>query len=168
MTEENDETSFDEETPIEETPGYLGHIFDDYLSFGPGLQALSDFDWKEYQNMAMELDKLDRRLTLELNGEEKTISGDACSINDFLDELPTVEAIYDCPPGQGPAGGSGYVFIVADGFAGPGERVEEHAKSLRKALETDYEILREEYVNDPELQKYYKDRDWELPKSLYK
>ena len=167
MTEEDSEDTYDEGAPVEETPGYLGHVFDDYLSFDPELEALSDFDWTQFEDMALELGKLERRLTLELDGKATAIRADANRINEFLDELPSVEAIYDCPPDQGPAGGSGYVFVAADGYTGPG-RVEEHAKELRKALEMDYEILREEYVNDPELKKYYKDMNWELPKPLYK
>tara|TARA_Y100001934_G_C12189999_1_gene695930 strand:- start:548 stop:1036 length:489 start_codon:yes stop_codon:yes gene_type:complete len=162
MTEEEGENLIDEETPIEETPGYLGHIFDDYVSFGPKLEALSDFDWAQFESMATDLDKCDRCLTLKLNGKTTVFSADASRINEFLDELPSVDAIYYCPPDQGPAGGAGYIFVAAEDY------VEEHAKELRKALEVDYEILREEYVNDPELRKYYEDRDWELPKPLYK
>ncbi len=167
MTDENGGDTFDEDTPVEETPGYLGHVFDDYLSFGPELEALSDFDWTQFECMAEDLDRLNRRLNLELDGKTTAISADANRINEFLDELPSVEAIYDCPPDQGPAGGSGYVFVASEGYTGPG-RVQEHAKALRKALETDYEILREEYVNDPELKKYYSDMNWDLPKPLYK
>ena len=167
MTGEDSEDTYDDETPVEETPGYLGHIFDDYLSFGPELEALSDFDWKQFGHMAEELDRLARRLNLELDGKTTAINADANRTNEFLDELPSVVAIYDCPPDQGPAGGSGYVFVADEGYAGPG-RVELHAKALRKALETDYEILREEYVNDPELKKYYSDMNWDLPKPLYK
>lgn len=167
MNGEDGEDSYDEETPVEETPGYLGHIFDDYLSFGPELEALSDFDWAQFEYMAEDLDKLDRRLNLVLDGKKKAIRADANRINEFLDELPSVEAIFDCPPDQGPAGGSGYVFVAAEGYTGPG-RVQEHAKALRKALEMDYEILREEYVNDPELKKHYSDMNWDLPKPLYK
>jgi hypothetical protein len=88
-------------------------------------------------------------------------------LNHPLTVRPPHVPVYDCPPDQGPAGGSGYIFVGADAYAGLGS-VEEHAKTLRKALEIDYEILREKYVNDPELQKYYRDRDWELPKQLYK
>jgi hypothetical protein len=146
---------------------YLGHIFDDYIAFDHELGVLSDFEWKEFENMASELDELDRCLTLEIDGKEIAIRADASRINEFLDELPTVEAIYDCPPDQGPAGGSGFVFVAAESYAGSG-KTEEHAKALRTALEVDYESLREKYVRNPELQKYYRDRDWELPKALYK
>ena len=108
MTEEDSEDIFIEETPIEETSGYLGHIFDDYLSFGPELEALSDFDWTQFESMAMDLAKLDRRLTMELDGKATAIEADASRKNEFLDKLPSVEATYECPPDQGPAGGSGY------------------------------------------------------------
>ena len=43
------------------------------------------------------------------------------------------------------------MFVADYGYEGP-EGIEEYTKELRKALEIDYEVLREEFINDPELQ----------------
>jgi hypothetical protein len=154
--------SFDPDLPIEETPGYLGHIFDDYVSFDLDLISLSEFDWSEYSNMASEIDKLERCLTLNLIGTEISIIANASQINTFLDKLPSINAIYDCPPDQGPAGGSGYVFLLCDDWKSYAP-LSEQISALREALEIDYEILRLEFIRDPEIQKYYEKNSLDLP-----
>ena len=136
MSDEIFDYPFDPEQPVEETPGYLGHIFDDYISFGSELAALSDFDWQGYANMALEIDRCDRCLSLDLGDTKFLVRADASRINEFLDQLPSVEAIYDCPPNQGPAGGSGYVFVIAENCPAP-EKISQQAAALRKALEID-------------------------------
>ena len=40
----NDEDDYDYEPPVEETPGYVGHIFDDFIDLGEGLKPLEGFD----------------------------------------------------------------------------------------------------------------------------
>jgi hypothetical protein len=160
---QSEDYPFDPEVPVEETSGYLGHVFDDHdISLGPELDLLSEFDWKEYEMMASELDKLDRCLTMDIEGAVLSVSAKACFINEFIDGLPSVEAIYDCPPDQGPAGGSGYVFIENDGYQSDIPLIKQ-VSALREALEKDYEILRLEFVNDPDIQKYYKNSGLELP-----
>ena len=162
MNNSVDDYRFDPELPVEETPGYLGHVFDDFLSFGSELQTLSEFDWRQYQSMAFDLDQLDRQLEFNLGGELLTIEADASQINEFLDELPSVVANYDCPPDQGPAGGSGYVFVLRDNWQSD-PPLSEQVSALRKALEKDYEILRQKYVNDPDIRKHYENGGLELP-----
>jgi hypothetical protein len=71
-------------------------------------------------------------------------------------------AIYDCPPDQGPAGGSGYVFVLRDNWQSD-PPLSEQVSALRKALEKDYEILRQKYVNDPDIRKHYENGGLELP-----
>jgi hypothetical protein len=63
MNDENDPYPFDPELPIEETPGYLGIIWDGEVAFGPELILLSEFDWSEYSNMASEIYQLERCIT---------------------------------------------------------------------------------------------------------
>jgi hypothetical protein len=162
MNDENDPYPFDPELPIEETPGYLGIIWDGEVAFGPELILLSEFDWSEYSNMASEIYQLERCITLNLNGTEISIIADASQINTFLDELPSINAIYDCPPDQGPAGGSGYVFLLCDNWKSYAP-LSEQISALREALETDYEILRLEFIRDPEIQKYYEQNGLDLP-----
>ena len=162
----DDDYPFDPEQPVEATPGYLGHIFDDYISFGSELAALSDFDWQGYANMASEI-ACDRCLSLDLGNTKFLVRADAYMINEFLDQLPSVEAIYDCPPNQGPGSGSGYVFVIAEHCPAP-EKISQEAAALRKALEIDYETLRSEFVSDPEIQKWYSDRGLDLPQPRYK
>jgi hypothetical protein len=162
MNDKNNTYEFDRDLPVEETPGYLGHVFDEYVSFGPELILLSEFDWSEYSNMASEIDQRERCLTLNLDGTEISIIADASQINTFLDELPSINAIYDCPPNQGPAGGSGYVFLLCDNWKSYAP-LSEQISALREALETDYEILRLEFIRDPEIQKYYEKNGLDLP-----
>ena len=50
--------------------------------------------------------------------------------------------MYDCPPDQGPAGGSGYVFFKVDGYSD--QDVLNEANELYKALRSDYELLEAE------------------------
>jgi len=165
MSDEINSYDFDPDVPVEETPGYLGYVFDDFYDFGPELETLSHFDWKQYESMAVELDQSDRQLVVDLGKDKIEIEADASRMNEFLDHLPSVETIYNCPPDQGPAGGSGYVFVVSDISYGY-ELIRSHAVALKKALEEDYEVLRKDYVSDPEIQKYYQDHGIELPKPL--
>ena len=162
MNDENDPYPFDPDLEIEETPGYLGSVWDGEVSFGPELILLSEFDWSEYSNMASEIDQLERCLTLNLDGTEISINADASQINTFMDELPSINAIYDCPTDQGPAGGSGYVFLLCDNWKSNAP-LSEQISALREALEIDYEILRLEFIRDPEIQKYYEKNSLDLP-----
>lgn len=144
MTKNTDKGSFDPEVAIEETPGYLGHIFDGYVSFGPELRLLGEFDWENYCNIASELDVFERTLNLDLAGDSLTFKADPSCVNEFLDKLPSIEAIYDCPKDQGPASGSGYVFVLKDNWRS-NISLEEQVNSLREALELDYEKIQFEY-----------------------
>ena len=135
-----------DETPIEETPGYVGHIFDDFLSFSDGLKPLDGFDFSLYGIMADELGKLDRRLEIQIGSDSKQVEFEAYSVMQIVEGIPLVEAIYDCPPDQGPAGGSGYIFVLKDGALL--DECERQAQILRIALDEDFEKLRREYGED--------------------
>ena len=137
------EDSYDDETPVEETPGYVGHIFDDFIDFGEGLKPLEEFDFSLYGIMADELGFSERQLEVDFGNGPTSISFEAYSLNGIVETIPGVEAIYDCPPNQGPAGGSGYIFVLREGFT-----VEESvaaAKVLRSALDSDFRIVEAAY-----------------------
>ncbi len=63
--EMDEDETYDDETPIEETPGYLGHIFDGFISFSGGLKALDGFDFSLYGIMADELGQLVRQIEVQ-------------------------------------------------------------------------------------------------------
>jgi hypothetical protein len=142
---DEDET-YDDETPIEETPGYLGHIFDDFISFSGGLKALDGFDFSLYGTMAYELGQLVRQIEVQFDPEPSQLRFEAGSVSEIVSAISLVVAVYYCPPGQGPAGGSGYIFILEDGAAL--SECERQAQILRNALDEDFEKLRREYEAD--------------------
>ncbi len=131
------------ETPIEKTPGYLGYIFDDFLTFSSGLKPLDGFDFSLYGIMADELGQLDRKLEIHFGDGSPRAEFEAYSVSQIVQSIPLVTAIYDCPPDQGPAGGSGYVFVLQQG--GSREECKRQAQILRIALNEDFEKLRKEY-----------------------
>src|SRR5438045_1402522 len=101
-----DDDDYDYETPVEETPGYIGYVFDREFTAGEGLAPLQDFDWSKYTLMAVELDKTARNLVIQVGVNKLEINTDASSIEGLVGALPSVVAVFDCPPSQGPAGGS--------------------------------------------------------------
>ncbi|WP_223425639.1 hypothetical protein [Tateyamaria pelophila] len=137
------EDSYDDETPMEETPGYVGHIFDDFIDFDEGLKPLEGFDFSLYGIMADELGASQRPLELDFGNGPTSVSFEAYSLNEIVEIIPAVEAIYDCPPNQGPAGGSGYIFVLREGFTI--EQSVAAAKSLRSALDSDFSVVEAAY-----------------------
>lgn len=137
------EGSYDDETPVEETPGYVGHIFDDFIDFDEGLKPLEGFDFSLYGIMADELGALQRQLELDFGNGPTSVSFEAYSLNEIVEIIPAVEAIYDCPPNQGPSGGSGYIFVLREGFTI--EQSVAAAKSLRSALDSDFSVVEAAY-----------------------
>lgn len=165
MSNDNDTYPFDPDMAVEETPGFLGYIFDGMLHFEPELGALSGFDWEQYGQMAEEIGQPDRRLVLEAGAEKIVIEANVWQINEFLGQLPSVEALFDDPPDQGPAGGCGYRFVVAGNGQAHGT-IQSHALALKRSLEKDYEVVRKEFVADLEIQESYKERGLALPEPL--
>ncbi|WP_170773966.1 hypothetical protein [Ruegeria lacuscaerulensis] len=107
------EDAFDDETPVEETQGYVGHIFDDFIDFGEGLKPLEEFDFSFYGIMADELGLSERKLEVDFGNGSTSISFEAYSLNEIVETILAVEAIYECPANQGPAGGSGSFSFFA-------------------------------------------------------
>lgn len=132
-----------DQTPIEKTPGYLGYIFDDFLSFSGALKPLDGFDFSIYGIMADELGQVDRKLEVSFGDGSSQAEFEAYSVSQIVQSIPLVTAIYECPPDQGPAGGSGYVFVLQKG--GSREECKRHAQVLRSALDEDFEELRKQY-----------------------
>ena len=133
----------DDEVPVEETPGYVGNVFDNEFMAGEELKPLQGFDWSTYGIVADELGMEERELTILSQGKIIDVAADVRNIQEIVELLPTVEAIYDCPPNQGPAGGSGYVFVLADGKSI--DDVRDEAAALRLALEIDLRTLQAKY-----------------------
>ena len=141
----DEEEAYDHDTLIEETLGYIGHIFDGFLSFSDGLKALDGFDFSLYGIVADELGQLDRQVEVQFDPDTgpMQLNFDAYSVSEIVGAIPHVVAVYDCPPGQGPASGSGYIFVLKDGATR--SECERQAQILRDALDEDFEKLREEY-----------------------
>ncbi|GAA6159163.1 hypothetical protein NBRC116589_13370 [Ruegeria sp. HU-ET01832] len=132
--------------PVEETPGYLGNIFDGEFMTGEELAPLYDFDWAGYATMADELGALYRRLQFQCESETIDLQADPYSVETFISALPSVAALYDCPPDQGPAGGSGWVFVMVDGW--DLEQVKAHVQVLKTVLDADFDALSKQYENE--------------------
>jgi hypothetical protein len=128
--------SDDDETPIEELPGYVGHTWDGEFCPGPELELLGSFDWDAYRELIDETNR-PRRLALVLAGGTLGMSVDAYDgIASLLDQCPSVDAWLDeGPPDPGPASGSGCIFTIADGATF--EQLEHEMGILRAALDTD-------------------------------
>lgn len=138
----NDE-DYDYETPVEETPGYLGHLWDEFIVFDEGLKPLEGFDFRRYGGVADEVNALNRKLEIDFGDGPKIISFDAYSIHEIIGSIPFVAAIYDCPPDQGPAAGAGYIFVIDDGYTLA--EATAAARILRSALDADLLALQTEF-----------------------
>jgi hypothetical protein len=134
---------YDYETPVEETPGYIGHKFDEFIVFDEGLQPLEGFDFRRYAGLADELDALNRQLEIDFGDGPKVISFDAYSIHEIVASIPFVDAIYDCPPDQGPAAGAGHIFVIEEGHTLA--EATTAAKILRTGLDADLVALQAEF-----------------------
>jgi hypothetical protein len=134
---------YDYETPVEETPGYLGHLFDEFIVFDEGLKPLEGFDFRRYAGLADELDALNRQLEIDFGDGPKVISFDAYSIHEIVASIPFVDAIYDCPPDQGPASGAGHIFVLNG--EQPLDEITGAARALRSALDADLTELQDEF-----------------------
>jgi len=141
------EISYEDENgdPImpHDLPGYLGMTFDGEIDLSSALGDLRDFPWDDYGMLADELQMADRKLSIALKNTTFVIEGTAWDPESFINGLPAVVAIYDCPPDQGPASGSGYIFFKADGFSD--KQVLDEANALYKALTVDHELMETEH-----------------------
>ena len=126
--------------PVEDLPGYLGNTWDGEVFLGTDLGKLTDFDWREYGMLADEFAVIERKLELTLDNKTIIIEAEAWHPHEIIDALPSVNSVYDEPPDQGPAGGSGYIFIAEEGFSV--EQILEHSNALYEALVSDLEMIK--------------------------
>ena len=93
--------------------------------------------------MADELGQHDREVEVQFVAGSSQVKFEAYSVSDIVGSIPAVLVVYDCPPGQGPASGSGHIFVLKDGAVL--SDCERQAQDLRSALDEDFEKLRREY-----------------------
>ena len=127
--------------PVEELPGYVGNMWDGHVMLDASLGKLADLDWSEYGMLADELGEAERKLSIHIDGKVLNIEGEAWYPQVFIDQVPSVNAIYDEPPDQGPAAGSGYIFIAEDGFSD--DQIVAHSNALFEALDYHLKRIRE-------------------------
>lgn len=125
--------------PVEETPGYVGHIFDDYYSFQDELNAFDGFDFDQYAVLAQEYGDDQREISVDFGAGPQLFHFYASSPSEIVGLIPSVEAILDCPPEQGPGGGAGHIFVLRDGFQLG--QIAFHAQVLKAALDKDLRDL---------------------------
>ncbi|MHC2582668.1 hypothetical protein ACVI1J_005157 [Bradyrhizobium diazoefficiens] len=129
----------DDETPIEEYPGYIGHAWDWDFYPGPELEVLASFELQEYLERFRSGEK--RELTLRELPEVFTCEAlEFSSWSQLLDQLPSVTAGYDEGPSDaGPASGTGHVFFISEGVTT--ERLINEVTALRRALDDDFQEI---------------------------
>jgi hypothetical protein len=130
----------DYETPIEEYPGYIGYSWDGAFIPGPELTVLQNFDWSTYSERVDEAGG-SRTIKVALEGEVLNLTYEAYDDPAYLlDQLPAVEVYKDDgPPDQGPAGGSGFVFVLKDDYTL--EELSKQIAALRQSLDVDFSRL---------------------------
>ncbi len=105
-----------DETPVEEMPGILGYKWDDwdFVVLDRCLSAIAKIDLQEFQEAQEVGDGF--KLEVQTSAGLKIVEiGWSDSIFPIFGELQSISVVLDCPPNQGPAGGSGYLFFLADG-----------------------------------------------------
>ena len=101
------------------------------------------FDFDLYGEMADELGIAQRTLEIDFGNGRTQINFDACASNEIVEAIPSVQALYDYPPNQGLASGSGYIFVLRSGFTL--EETNAYAHSLRATLDSDYGEIKAKY-----------------------
>ena len=108
----------DEETGIEEYPGYLGMTWDGEISMTKPLASFQGFDWDGYSNL---LDDAGRcgEIRFEYRGKICEIEYDQYTdVAYVVDELSTVEVQRDDGAScGGMASGSGYFFFLKGDYS---------------------------------------------------
>jgi len=107
----------DEETNIEEYPGYIGMTWDGELSMLKDFEAFQKFNWDYYSELVQELDDF-RQLSYEYKSQIFKVNFEPFQdVGYLIDELITVEAFFDDGGSYGGmASGSGYIFFIREGF----------------------------------------------------
>ncbi len=124
----------DDEGP-EQIPGFLGLIFDGNAAFEAALAPLKGFDFWTYAQLADKSEAVERCIVVDFGSGATELCFQADSVDQIVGAIPAVDALYDCPDHQGPAGGAGHVLVMADGFSDID--VTRAALGLRAALDSD-------------------------------
>jgi hypothetical protein len=132
----------DYETPLESRAGYIGQTWDgEFLPNSAELQALQNFDWDTYRELAYDpTGKNVRLLKVILATTVVTIEfRSATTLRKFWTSCQQSLFIKDAGPWDHPASGSGYVFFLADHATS----ADLHATmlALRTALDRDLALL---------------------------
>ena len=130
---------FESDTPVEELPGILGYQFDDFdfVSLSEATDALSSNFIHDFNDQIWLLEK-ELLVKVTLNSiETDFIVKPNVPLFNLMAALPAVEVTIDCPPDQGPAGGSGHLIFLANGYnlQQAKEQLDAFIKSMTNALE---------------------------------
>lgn len=130
----------DEETGIEDYPGYVGMTWDGELSMSREFKDFEKFDWANYIDLIESIGG-ERDICYAIQGVKRTVTYDAMQdIGFLLDQLITIEVhIDDGGAYGGMASGSGYIFFLKDGY-NLDDAVEE-INALTRALGNDFESI---------------------------
>ncbi len=101
---------------------------------------MDDFDWTVYSELVDDAGG-ERTLNVDFQGETANLVFEAYGdIAYLLDQVPAVEVFKDDgSPDQGPAGGSGFVFVLKDGSSL--NDLSTQILTLRHALDADLALL---------------------------
>ena len=107
----------DEDTGIEEYPGYVGMTWDGELSMLSDFENFKKFNWDTYSEFIEELGE-SRDISYQFRNQKKLVRFEAYQDIGFLvDEFLSVEAHSDDGSSYGGmASGRGYIFFLRAGF----------------------------------------------------
>lgn len=131
----------DDDTGIEDYPGYIGMTWDGALSMSREFRRFQDFSWDEYSEAIQ--DTADSRLIkFTFAGKHAVLSFEPFQdVAYLLDQLTTVEVHIDYGPSDGGmASGSGFIFFSKNPDSLEDARAE--VMALTDALERDFAALK--------------------------
>lgn len=127
-----------EDPAWDESAGCLGYSWDDDITLFKALAPLEGFPFTEYWELIGDHDR--RLLVFHHDGKPHEARFFPFHIEEIIEALPMVEAIFHCPDDQGPAGGAGYGFFpIGDTRV---DEITDAARALRVALDQDLANLR--------------------------
>ena len=145
----DDEYPFDTEKPLaEQLIGYLGCTWDGEIAeYEPPISSLCNFDFTEYFSLMDELELTERTIECKLARQSISITIEAWhELHAIIDLLPAVDCMYDSPPGQGPAAGSGFIFTIGPNWHS--RDVKKQAEKLTNVLADDMSKMKAELAQD--------------------
>ena len=130
----------DEDTGIDDYPGYIGMTWDGELSMSKEFKDFEKFDWNTYSELIEELCE-SRTISYQFRNHKNLVRFEAYQDIGFLvDELITVETHSDDGSSYGGmASGRGYIFFLRNGY-NLDDAIEEF-KTITIALNEDFGAL---------------------------